>query len=207
MPALNAVRSINSSSKPPFLNVPTALVLGGNSGIGQAIAFKLANYIKPLHIIISGRNQESAESTINELKKINEDKESNFEFVSCDVTLMKNMHQYTQEIKKKVDKLNYLVITAGFFSLSGRNETEEGIDRSLAAHYYSRFLVINELLPLLQKAKSQGEEARVLTVLSAGNGGKVDEDDLDLKKGFSFMAAFNHTITFNDLMVEVQNIF
>ena len=40
----------------------------------------------------------------------------------------------------------------------------EGIDQKLALHYYSRVAFTEQLMPLLER----GEDARVLTVLSAG---------------------------------------
>jgi len=56
---------------------------------------------------------------------------------------------------------------------------------------------------LLRKAKDAGEDAKMLSVLSAGYGGPIDLDDLGLKKGFSLYAAGVAAVTYNDLMIEV----
>ncbi|KIM87912.1 hypothetical protein PILCRDRAFT_814619 [Piloderma croceum F 1598] len=40
--------------------------------------------------------------------------------------------------------------------------------------------LINDLMPLLQKAKDAGEDAKVMSVLAAGKGGPIDLDDNDI---------------------------
>jgi hypothetical protein len=95
-------------------------------------------------------------------------------------------------------------VTAGFLSTDGRSETEEGIDKKLATHFYGRFLLIKQLTPLLEAAASAGEEARAMSVLGAGKGGAVPFGDLDLKKGFSVKAAADAATMYNDLVAEVS---
>lgn len=54
-------------------------------------------------------------------------------------------------------------------TLKGRDETSEGMDKKLALNYYARWKFVHDLMPLLEKAKAAGEDARVLTVLAAGS--------------------------------------
>lgn len=54
------------------------------------------------------------------------------------------------------------------------DDNGEGLDKKFAIHFYSRFKFFTELAPLLQNAKSAGEEARVVSVLAAGKGSKLD---------------------------------
>ncbi len=62
-------------------------------------------------------------------------------------------------------------------------------------------------MPLLQKAKDAGEDAKMLTVLSAGlESGPIDLDDLGLKKNFTLPNAARSMSTYNDLMVQVSLI-
>jgi hypothetical protein len=63
--------------------------------------------------------------------------------------------------------------------------------------------MFGQLMPLLRKAKEQGEDAKVITVLAPGNGGKIDLNDLGLKKSYSTSNAAYSAPTYNDLMVEV----
>ena len=62
-----------------------------------------------------------------------------------------------------------------------REDTEEGIDRTVALVYYSRWTFIHELIGAMVRAEENGEDAKVLSILSAGHGGNIDLDDLELK--------------------------
>jgi len=202
MTSLAAVRAANAVFSPSYVNVPVALFLGGTSGIGQATAQAFARYTKgEAHIIICGRNRAAAESIIASFPK---SPKSRYEFVECDATLMKNVQATTTNLLSSLPKLNYLVATVGFLTLKGRDETSEGLDKKLALNYYARWKFVNDLMPLLRKAKDAGEDAKVLSVLAAGHGGPIDLDDLGLKKGYSLSAAGVAAATYNDLMIEVR---
>jgi hypothetical protein len=62
---------------------------------------------------------------------------------------------------------------------------------------------VDELMPCMQKAVDQGQEARVMSILAAGTGGALDVDDLGLKKSFSLFRAARQAPTYNDIMAEV----
>jgi hypothetical protein len=67
----------------------------------------------------------------------------------------------------------------------------------------TRFLLGNLLLPMVEKAAERGEEGRVLSVLSAGQNGAIDLDDLGLKKSPSIKRKADSATAYNDMMVEV----
>lgn len=201
MPTLQSIRLSNASFWKSNTSLPVAIFIGGTSGIGQGTAEAFAHHTAGnAHIIIVGRNKLAAEETIKRFPKPT-NPDAKYEFVNCDVTLMRNVRAASQEISKRVQKVNYLVMTTGYFAMSGRDESEEGIDKKLAVHYYSRWLFTHELMPLLLKAKEEGEDARVFSVLAAGHGGKLDPEDLGLKKTFSVARAASQAPTYNDLMV------
>lgn len=144
--------------------------------IGQAVAEALADITKGnAHIIISGRNKSAADQIFAALPNVppspssSAESGSKYEFEQCDATLMSNVRQTTQSLLERLPKLNYLVLTPGFLTLKGRDETSEGLDKKLALNYYARWKFVLDLMPLLEKAKAQGEDARVLTVLEAGS--------------------------------------
>ena len=116
---------------------------------------------------------------------------------------MKNAKTFASTFRQSNPELHGLVISSGLLSMAGRTETEEGIDRKLAVHYYGRAKLILELLPLLEETAKKGEDVRVMTVLAAGKGGKVNWDDKDLKTTYGLKAAADHATTFNDLLVQV----
>lgn len=200
--SLAAARAANAAALSSSSHIPVAIFLGGTSGIGQGTAEAFARHTQGnAHIIICGRNRTAAETIIETFPKPNKGK---YEFVQCDATLMKNVQTTTSALLSSLPKLNYLVMTSGFMTLKGRDETTEGIDKKLAVHYYARWKFAHDLMPLLRKAKDAGEDAKVLSVLGAGYGGAIDLDDLGLKKGYSVGNAALAAPTYNDLMIEVS---
>ncbi|KAK7058480.1 hypothetical protein VNI00_002114 [Paramarasmius palmivorus] len=201
MPPLAVVRAANAAALSTSY-LPVGIFVGGTSGIGQGMAEAFARHTKGnAHIVIVGRNRAAAESIIAKFPKPTTP-EAKHEFLQCDVSLMKNVDTTTSEILSRIPKINFLVMSPGFFSSKGRDDTEEGIDRKMAVHYYSRWKFTNDLVSRLVKATEQGEDARVVSVLAAGHGGKVNLDDLGLKKTFTLRTCAAETTTYNDLMIE-----
>ncbi|KAJ6537775.1 hypothetical protein B0H19DRAFT_1038135 [Mycena capillaripes] len=199
MPSLSTVRSFNAAFSPSY--TPVAIFVGGTSGIGQGMAEAFARHTNGnAHIVIVGRNRAAAESIIATFQKPTATGVTH-EFVECDVTLMKNVHRVASELRARIPKINFLVLTPGVLTMNGRNETEEGIDRKLAVHYYGRWRFIKDLLPSLESAHKEGEDAKVMSVLAAGKGGEIDLEDLGLKKSFSLPNAAAAATTYNDIMV------
>lgn len=200
--AMSTYRSRPLQFSPNY--TPVAVFVGGTSGIGQAMAEVLSHHTNgDSSIIILGRNRAAAEASLAQLPKPTNPKIKR-EFIQCDVTRMKNVHAATQEILSKYPKINFLVLSTGFMSMKGRDETEEGLDTKLAAHYYSRWKFIDGLLPALRKANEDGEDGKVLSVFSAGMSGVIDIEDLGLKKRYSLSRAAEQAIIYNDLMVGVR---
>ncbi|KAG6908199.1 hypothetical protein DXG01_005788 [Tephrocybe rancida] len=202
MPTLAAARAANAAWNPTY--TPVALFVGGTSGIGQGIAEAFARHTKGnAHIVIIGRNRAAAEAIISSFPKPAEPgAKYTHEFVQCDVTLMKNVESVTKELLTRIPKINFLVMSPGYMTMKGRDESEEGIDKKLAVHYYSRWKFVNDLLPALHKAKEAGEDSKVLSVLACGKGGEIDLEDLGLKKSFSPANAAAAAPTYNDLMMQ-----
>jgi NAD(P)-dependent dehydrogenase (short-subunit alcohol dehydrogenase family) len=210
MPSLAVLRASNAAFSPSY--TPVAIFVGGTAGIGQGIAEAFARHTKGnAHLIIIGRNRAAADSILSHFPKPTASSESSanvtHEFVQCDVTLMKNVHAATKEILTRVPKVNFLVMTMGYVTLKGWEETEDGVDKKLAVFYYARWKFINDLLPALKKAKEAGEDAKVLSVLAPGMGTEIDVDDIGLKKTFSYRKARSQVPTYNDLMMEVSSPF
>lgn len=111
------------------------------------------------------------------------------------------MDEVCAELSQREKKIHCLFLTAGYMTLKGRNETEDGVDRKMCVNYYSRMRFVLNLMPLLQRASQANELARVLTVLAAGSEGDVRMDDLDLKHNFTLHACLAHCVIMSDFMV------
>ncbi|OJJ57124.1 hypothetical protein ASPSYDRAFT_154937 [Aspergillus sydowii CBS 593.65] len=212
MVAINVVKESNASLKdygPGLVGV----FVGGTSGIGQSTARAFVRYAISPRVYLLGRNEAQASKIIEELGKLNA--ESKVDFVKCDVSLLKGVDEACKEIQKKEEKVNLLVMTTGMVTMKGRDgmytviisETNEGIDRKLSLHYYSRMRFISNLLPQLNAAvaaasTAEGKKtglASVVSVLEAGGEGALNQDDLDLKNTYSLANARTHAITMNSL--------
>ncbi|KAI0796251.1 NAD(P)-binding protein [Irpex lacteus] len=183
---------------------PVAVFVGGTAGIGAAMAKAFATHRNgDAHIVIVGRNRQAAEELIASLPKP-ADGQTPHEFVECDASLMRNVRQTTAELVRKLPKINFLVLSAGFLTTQGRNETDEGIDKRLALHYYSRWRFTYDLIPLLQKAVDANEDAKVMTVLNSTGQSEsdIDLDNLGLKKNYSPVAAAKYGCACSNAMIE-----
>ena len=208
MPSLSDARAANAAFNPTY--VPTAIITGATAGVGQYTAEALARHLKGrVHLIIIGRNRTAAEAIIASLPKPAADSEgeSTYEFVQCDMSIIKNVKNMAKNFNERLSKVNFLVQCAAIVGFGGRKEAdpEEGLDEKMATLYYSRWVLINELLPLLRKAKDAGEEASVMSVYGAGFALRpVDIDDLGCKKTYSGFKAMGQSNAYNDLMVSVS---
>jgi len=201
--SLPAIRTLNAEIASSFSHPPVAVFLGGTSGIGEGMVRTLAKHTKGnSNIIIVGRNKAAAEEILASLPPSPPGVKR--EFIQCDATLMKNISATTKQILTRYPKINYLVMSPGIMTLSGRDETTEGMDKKLAVHYYSRWKFLYDLLPALESANQAGEAATVVSVHAAGKGGAIDLNDLDLKKSYSNPRMALTTPTYNDLMMEVR---
>ncbi|KAJ3553649.1 hypothetical protein NP233_g12598 [Leucocoprinus birnbaumii] len=199
MPSLSTAEASNTTFQPSY--TPVAVFVGGTAGIGKCTAQLLANNLKGrIRVIIVGRNEAAAQEIIASLSPPTGD-EAGYEFLPCDVTSMKNVHEFSKTLRDRLPKINFLMLSAGVFSVKGWEETEDGLDKKLASRYYSRWALTNDLLPLLRKASEAGEEAKVMSVLGAGQYGGLDVNDLGLRKSFSGFKAMLHSISYNDLMM------
>ena len=169
-------------------SVKRALFVGGTAGIGYSIACRVASLAKSSVITIGGRTAP---------KQVPYD---NIHFRAIDATSMSGIKKFTDEYKAEPGNLDLLVVSQGTLTMEGRSETEEGIDRKMALHYYGRQLLIRELTPIMSP------DAKVLIVLDSINGGpsKLNYDDLDLKKTFTLGHAADHCLSMNDAMVQVH---
>ncbi|KAL5046358.1 hypothetical protein BDW71DRAFT_182035 [Aspergillus fruticulosus] len=206
---LDEVKQTNSALRTHGLGL-VGVFVGGTSGIGEATARSFVRHATAPRVYLVGRNENQASKIIHELNALNP--ESKTTFLKCDVSLLKKVDEACKQIQEKEEKVNVLVLTSGMMTSKGRDETEEGLDKKLALHYYARMRFISNLLPQLNAAANSAstspgatEESKspglasVVSVLEAGGEGQLIKDDLSLKSNYSLANARTHAITMTSL--------
>jgi len=171
MPSLADVKASNAHYAPSY--VPTAVFVGGTSGIGQAMAQLLARQTKGrANIILIGRNRAAAEKTIASFPAppTEDGVTIQHEFIYCDASSLENVHATSQSLLERLDKINLLVLSLSRIGLRPV-PTSEGLELTMILRYYARAKFVHELMPLLESAHAKGEDARVMSVLGAAMGG------------------------------------
>jgi NAD(P)-dependent dehydrogenase (short-subunit alcohol dehydrogenase family) len=210
MPTLAAAKASNATYSPSY--IPTAVFIGGTSGIGRAMAEFYAKQTNGrANIILIGRDRVVGESIIASFptppstdpitgSNIN----VTHEFIQCDASLIKNVETTSKELLAKLSKINILVLSFTKLTFS-RADTAEGNDISMATRYLARAKFVEELMPLLEKAKEMGEDARMESILGSPSASPVDLNDLDARN-VSVMKLSANTGSYNDVMVKVSFI-
>lgn len=166
-------------------------ITGANSGIGLEAARALA---KCGHeIIMICRSQERGEQARKEL--IEDTGNASIHLELCDLSLMRDIHQFGPTFVQRYPKLDVLLNNAGAI-FGERSETEEGLERTFALNHIGYFLLSHYLLPALEQAT----EGRIVNVSSeAHRMAKVDFDDLQYQEGYSQWRSYGDTKLYNIL--------
>jgi len=208
---LPLARSATPNSKPK-----TAVVVGSTSGIGQAIAHRLAE--QGWNVVAVGRHREGrAEKMIEALdafsqktiaatassddnKGQGEMPKPKHSFVPCDCFSLKSVQKATKSIMEQHDTIDALVVSQGMATTQGFTPTVDGNDEKMTLHYFSRMAFACLLLPAM--AKSDMPKGPVaLSILSAGVHGPYAgyEKEFSLKDTYSISNAANAAGYYNDL--------
>ena len=171
----------------------TAVISGGNSGIGKATATALAK--KGYRVIIHGKDPSKTKQLAEEIKSASGN--SNVEFIAADVASVKGMKQLADEILQKTDVVHALVLSTGVI-LSKYIQTEDGLEAGFAIQYLSRFAVTQMLMPALLK----GHAKIVMVVAPDIKGAKIHFEDITLKNNFTMLRAMAQEMYANHLFVQ-----
>lgn len=111
---------------------------------GKAVAINLISNLPPSSkITIAGRNRSSVESLLT----------ADVDFQPIDAALMARVKEFSADCIRSIEsstlpQVDLLVMSQGILSTRGRTPTSpENIDLKMALYYYSRMLLIKELLP------------------------------------------------------------
>ncbi len=171
----------------------TAVITGGNSGIGKATAVALAK--KQYRVIIHGRDAEKTIQAVEEIKLKSES--SNVEGISTDISVIAGMRKLSDAIKEKTNTIDALVLSTGVI-LPNQVFTADGLEAGFAIQYLSRFAVTQMLMPELISGKAK----IVMVGAPVIKGAKIFFDDISLKNNLTMIRAMAQEMFANHLFVQ-----
>lgn len=156
------------------------LVTGGTNGMGKGVAKALASIDNQEHeVIILCRSRELGEATIREFEE--DTNNTKVSIVLCDLTKLSDVKKAINEIRNKHAYLDGIFINAGIGYAAKRVETEDGMDSHFQVNYLSQFMLVLNLLSLLEKSEKGGR-----VIFNVTEKGKIFWDDMQMKDKWSY---------------------
>ncbi|MFD6177739.1 MULTISPECIES: SDR family NAD(P)-dependent oxidoreductase [unclassified Isoptericola] len=177
-----------SSSRRPRVVV----ISGGTDGMGRALA--LARAARGDQVVALGSNPDKGRRLVAEADGIGGG--GRVQFLRADLSGVAATRRAIREIAARHEVVDALCLFANRQS-PDRTTTPEGLERTFALYYLSRYLLGHELSPLLRRSASP------VIVNVAGVGitrGAVHWDDLQLERGYSTITAQLQAGRANDLL-------
>lgn len=171
----------------------TAVITGGNSGIGKATAMGLAK--KGYRVIIHGRDAIKTKAAAEEIRKTSGN--NNIDFVVADVSTIAGMKELAQRIKQKTTSIEALVLSTGVI-LSKQIITVDGLETGFVIQYLSRFAVTQLLMQELKAGKAKIVQVGAPAMKHA----RIYLDDLALKNNFTMLRAMGQEMLANHFFVQ-----
>lgn len=146
----------------PRMDGKTVVISGATSGIGKAAAHRFAEL--GAHLVLLARNPEKSADVEAELSAAGA---GAVRTEIGDLSLMADVRSVAEAVLETDEHVHVLVNNAGALFRS-RDETEEGIERTLALNLLGHFLLTNLLAPRLVATGTVDEPARIVNVSSGG---------------------------------------
>lgn len=136
------------------------LVTGATAGIGFVTARELAR--RGATVVLVSRSPERCQRAVATIREATNNPA--VEFIAADLSAQAEVRRLAREYQQRHERLHVLVNNAGALFAS-REESVEGIEKTLALNHLAYFLLTNLLLATLQASAP----ARVVNVSSRGH--------------------------------------
>lgn len=126
------------------LSGKTAVITGGNSGIGYAAAKKFK--ANGANVIITGRSEDRVQAAADEL---------GVKGIVADVANLSALDNLAEQVKNEFGQLDILFVNAGIFAPAPVGQiTEEMFDTQMGINFKGAIFTIEKLLPVLKDGAS-----------------------------------------------------
>jgi NAD(P)-dependent dehydrogenase (short-subunit alcohol dehydrogenase family) len=139
----------------------TAFITGGTSGIGQAVAKKLAQL--EIHVIVVGRSEERGKKTIAEIRGAG----GQADFIASDLRDASSVREVARRaVELGNGHVDILINNAGVYPFGPTHEmTEEQFDAVYSLNVKAPYFLVAELAPLMAK-RGKGAIVNVSTMVA-----------------------------------------
>ena len=166
------------------MSAPTALITGGNAGIGNAVALALAQ--QNFRVVIAARRSERGEAAVATVRR--ENGSAAVDWLALDLADLASVRRCASIFRERYDRLDVLVNNAGTIR-SRRAISADGYEVTFQVNHLGHFLLTSLLLDRLQASAP----ARIINVSSQTYRRERDGlnfDDLQLEGGYSTLRAY-----------------
>jgi NAD(P)-dependent dehydrogenase (short-subunit alcohol dehydrogenase family) len=162
----------------------TCLLTGANTGLGLSVAKQFA--AQGADTLLVCRSKEKGEDAILEIRsKI---PNASLELMICDLSSMRSIQGFTENLKEKYSKLDILYNNAAVMKQK-RTVTEDGFEMMFQVNYLAPFILMNSFLELLKNGSSP-------CIINNGRPSdklRLDMDDLQFSKNYQMYNSFFKT--------------
>jgi len=126
----------------------TVLITGANGGIGKVTATDIAR--RGARVILACRNLDAANKVKESIEK--ETGSKNVVVKKLDLSSQKSIREFAADVLKTEPKLDVLIHNAGMALAVRGQQSEDGIELTMATNHYGPFLLTHLLIDLLKKS-------------------------------------------------------
>ena len=123
----------------------TAIITGGNTGLGYGCARTIAASHPNWHIVIASRNQQQSAQAVNTLQY--ETGNQHIEQMQLDLASLASVRSFAEDFAaRKLHPLHAVICNAGIQVVSGTTYTQDGFETTFGVNCLGHFLLVNLLL-------------------------------------------------------------
>jgi len=186
-----------SIDKTPSLKGKTALVTGGNIGLGFETVKALAS--KGAHVLLAARSKEKGKAAIAEIQKLVPN--AHVELLHLDLASQRSIRAAASEVGNKFSQLDLLINNAGIMAMP-ETVTEDGYESQFGVNHLGHW----SLTALLMDNLKAADAARVVTVTSTAHHliWNVNFDDPHMRRKYSAWNAYSQSKLANYTNLQVK---